>query len=113
MPTNALEPRPREGSIATRPTSTGIQSPESLRKEPPRERHGFEVYLQLKNSGSRAIKKLEWDFLFLDSQSGSELKRFNIRSKSRIRSGEVKFLTKQVLPGLFFGKQIKTRLRKG
>ena len=34
-------------------------STETLRKEPPQERHGFEVYLQLKNSGSRTIKKLD------------------------------------------------------
>jgi hypothetical protein len=79
----------------------------------PQERHGFEVYLQLKNSGSRAIKKLDWDFLFLDSKSDRELKRFTINSRNRIAPGEVRFLTKQVLPGLFLGNKTKPDFASG
>ena len=112
-PTNPFDPRPREGTIGSKPMPNRDPSTEALRKELPQERHGFEVYLQLKNSGSRTIKKLDWDFLFLDSESGSELKRFSISSKSKIRSGEVKFVTKQVLPGLFLGGMTKPEYAKG
>ena len=112
-PTNPTDPRPREGTIGSRPMPGRDPSTETLRKEPPQERHGFEVYLQLKNSGSRTIKKLDWDFLFLDSESGSELKKFSISNKSKIKSGEVRFLTKQVLPGLFLGHKTKPEFARG
>jgi hypothetical protein len=112
-PTNPFDPKPREGTIGSRPMPGGDPSVETLRREPLQERHGFEVYLQLKNASSRVIKKLEWDFLFLDSESGSELKRFSISSKSKIRSGEVKFLTKQVLPGLFLGGRTRPEYARG
>jgi hypothetical protein len=112
-PTNPFDPKPREGTIGSRPMPGGDPSMEQLRREPQQERHGFEVYLQLKNSSPRVIKKLDWDFLFLDSESGDELKRFSITSKSKIRSGEVKFLTKQVLPGLFLGGRTKPEFARG
>ena len=112
-PTNPFDPKPREGTIGSRPMPGGDPSMETLRREPLQERHGFEVYLQLKNSSPRVIKKLDWDFLFLDSESGDELKRFSITSKSKIRSGEVKFLTKQVLPGLFLGGRTKPEFARG
>jgi len=113
IPTNPTDPRPREGTIGSRPMPGRDQSAETLRREPPQERHGFEVYLLLKNSGARAIKKLDWDFLFLDSESGRELKRFTISSKRKIRSGEVRFLSKQVLPGLFLGNKTKPDFARG
>jgi hypothetical protein len=112
-PTNPFDPKPREGTIGSTPMPGRDPSTEALMRELPQERHGFEVYLQLKNSGSRTIKKLDWDFLFLDSESGSELKRFSISSKTKIRSGEVKFLTKQVLPGLFLKGRTKPDYAKG
>lgn len=86
---------------------------ETLRREPRRDRLGFEVYLLLKNSGARAIKKLDWDFLFLDTESGRELKRFAITNKSKIASGEVRFLSKQVLPGLFLGNKTRPDFARG
>lgn len=108
IPLNANDPFP------TRPPPPGGDpSIQTLKREPRRERLGFEVYLLLKNSATRAIKKLEWDFLFLDSESGSELKKFSITSKSMIRSGEVRFLTKQVLPGLFLGNKTKPDFARG
>ena len=113
IPTNPTDPRPREGTIGSRPMPSNDPSTETWRREPPQERHGFEVYLQLKNSGSKAIKKLDWDFLFLDSESGRELKTFSVSSKSKIKSGEVKFLTKQVLPGLFLGNKTKPDFARG
>ena len=112
-PTNPFDPKPREGTIGSTPMPGRDPSTEALMREVPQERHGFEVYLQVKNSGPRTIKKLNWDFLFLDSESGSELKRFSISSKSKIRSGEVKFLTKQVLPGLFLKSRTKPEYARG
>ena len=55
---------------------------------------------------------MDWDFLFLESESGHELKSFSISSKSKIRSGEVKFLTKQVLPA-FLGDKTKPAYARG
>jgi len=97
---------PRAAEERTRSTSP---SPDvhTLENGPKEERVGFEVHLQLKNSGARDIRKVDWDFLFLDSESGRELKRFSIDSKSRIRSGEINFLAKQVLPALFLGDKTK------
>jgi hypothetical protein len=112
-PTNPFDPRPREGTIGSKPMPNRDPSTEALRKELPQERHGFEVYLQLKNSGARTIKKLDWDFLFLDSESGSELKKFSVSTRSKIKSGQVKFLTKQVLPGLFLGHKTKPDFARG
>ncbi len=112
-PTNPFDPRPREGTIGSRPMPGRDPSTEALRKELPQERHGFEVYLQVKNSGPRTIKKLDWDFLFLDSESGSELKKFSVSTRSKIKSGQVKFLTKQVLPGLFLGHETKPDFARG
>jgi hypothetical protein len=63
--------------------------------------------LQLRNSGAHAIRRVDWDFLFLDFETGRELKRFTISSKSKIASGEVKFLSKQVLPALFLSNKTK------
>lgn len=112
-PTNGTDARPRQGTMGTRSVPSRDPSMETLRGDPPQERHGFEVYLQLKNSGSRTIKKLDWDFLFLDSKSGIELKKFSVSNKSKVRSGEVKFLTKQVLPGLFLGDKTKPDFARG
>jgi len=51
----------------------GIQ-PETVRNSPQQERGGFEVFLLLKNSSSRGIKRVDWDFFFVDGQTGRELK---------------------------------------
>jgi hypothetical protein len=112
-PTNPFDPRPREGTIGSKPMPDRDPSTEALGKELPQERDGFEVYLQLKNAGSRTIKKLDWDFVFLDSEFGSELKKFSVSNKSKIKSGQVKFLTKQVLPGLFLGHRTKPDFARG
>src|SRR5262245_957028 len=85
MPTNAPKPIGREGTSGSRTMPGREPSTEALTREPLQERSGFEVYMQLKNSGPRTIKKLDWDFLFLDSESGRELKKFSITSKSKIR----------------------------
>jgi hypothetical protein len=108
IPLNANDPFPTRP-----PPPSGDPSIQTLKREPRRERLGFEVYLLLKNSGAKAIKKLEWDFLFLEPRSGRELKRFRITSRSRIPQGEVRFLSKQVLPALFLGNKTKPDYAKG
>lgn len=85
----------------------------TLEKKPLQERDGFEVYLQLKNSGAKAIRRVDWDFMFLEPESGSELKKFSISNKSKIKSGEVRFLTKQVLPALFLGDKTRPDFARG
>ena len=108
IPLNVSDPFP-----SRLPPPRGDPSIQTLKKEPRRERLGFEVYLLLKNASAKAIKKLDWEFLFLDSQSGRELKRFSITSRSRILPGEVRFLSKQVLPALFLGNKTKPDYAKG
>jgi len=49
----------------------------------------------------------------VDSESGSELKKFAVSSKNKIKSGEVKLLSKQVLPALFLGNKTKPDFAKG
>jgi len=108
IPLNVNDPFPTRP-----PPPSGDPSIQTLKNEPRRERLGFEVYLLLKNASAKAIKKLDWDFLFLDSQSGRELKRFSITSRSKIPPGEVRFLSKQVLPALFLGNKTKPDYAKG
>jgi hypothetical protein len=112
IPPDSTNPRAYEDS--TRSSRPGQDSSVyTLEKKPPQERDGFEVYLQLKNSGARTISRVDWDFLFVDSESGSELKKFAVSSKNKIKSGEVKLLSKQVLPALFLGNKTKPDFAKG
>jgi hypothetical protein len=98
-----------------KPYETGpvLGDEDKLRRLPRQERRGFEVYLQLKNTGEKEIKKLDWGFLFLDAESGRELKKFTISSKSKIAPREVKFVSKEVLPSLFLGDKAKPEFAKG
>lgn len=106
IPPDSRDPRASEASA--RSSQPGPDSSVyTLEKEPPRRRDGFEVCLQLRNSGAQVIRRVNWDFLFLESETGRELKRFTISSKSKIASGEVKFLSKQVLPALFLSNKTK------
>lgn len=112
IPPDSTDPRAYEAS--TRSSRPGPDSSVyTLEKEPPQERDGFEVYLQLKNSGAQAIRRVDWDFLFVDPESGSELKKFAVSSRNKIKSGEVRFLTRQVLPGLFLGNKTKPDFARG
>jgi hypothetical protein len=59
-----------------------------------------ESYALVKNSGTRKIKAIEWDYIFFaDSGRREEKKRYRFRSKVKIAPGESKFLTKEVNDG--------------
>ena len=112
IPPDSTDPRAYEDR--TRSSRPGPDSSVyTLEKKPLQERDGFEVYLQLKNSGAKAIRRVDWDFMFLEPESGSELKKFSISNKSKIKSGEVRFLTKQVLPALFLGDKTRPDFARG
>ncbi len=112
IPPDSTNPRAYEDSTRSgRPEQDS--SVYTLEKKPPRELDGFEVYLQLKNSGARTIRRVDWDFLFVDSESGSELKKFAVTNKNKIKPGEVKFLSKHVLPALFLGNKTKPEFARG
>jgi hypothetical protein len=51
----------------------------------------------VKNIGAKAIKAVEWEFLFFsDDDPEKELKRYKFRNKIKIAPGETKFLIKEV-----------------
>ncbi len=57
-----------------------------------------ETYMLVMNSGSKIIRKIDWDFVFFsDAAMKQELKRHQFRSKKKIAPGEVKFLSEYVL----------------
>lgn len=56
-----------------------------------------ETYLLVKNSGSKIIKAIGWDYVFFTDSTGEhELKRHTFRSKKKIAPGEAKFLSEYV-----------------
>lgn len=74
---------------------------------PRRPRRGFdpnatritqrETYALVKNSGTRKIKAVTWDYVFYeDAKHEHEIKRFEFRTKETIGPGEMKFLGEYV-----------------
>src|SRR2546423_12914249 len=56
-----------------------------------------ESYVLVKNSGSRVIRAIFWDYVFFtDEAMAHELKRHKFRTKKRIAPGETKFLSEFV-----------------
>jgi hypothetical protein len=59
-----------------------------------------ETYALVRNSGTRKIKVVSWDYVFYeDAAREREIKRFPFRSKETIPPGETKFLSEQVDEG--------------
>ncbi len=56
-----------------------------------------ETYALVKNSGTRKIKVVTWDYVFFeDAKREHEIKRFQFRTKETIAPGEMKFLSEYV-----------------
>jgi hypothetical protein len=60
---------------------------------PPPARAYYAYRLTLKNHGPKAIRKVDWDYLFLSAESGQELGRHQFTSEEKIKPGKQKELT--------------------
>ena len=58
------------------------------RKGPPR--YGFRYKISVRNDGAKAIKELDWDYVFTDSVTGDELGRHKFTSEGRVPTGKGK-----------------------
>lgn len=58
------------------------------RKGPPR--YGFRYKLSVRNDGAKAVKELDWDYVFTDSATGEELGRHKFTSEGRVPPGKRK-----------------------
>ena len=59
----------------------------------------------LKNTGTKAIKSVSWDYVFTDEKERKELKRYRFQSRQQILPGE----TQTVSASLGFDPKKKTR----
>ncbi|HEX7314548.1 MAG TPA: hypothetical protein VF297_11535 [Pyrinomonadaceae bacterium] len=60
---------------------------EQARAKPPA-RYGFMYKLTLLNNGARAVKQVEWDYVFTDAATGEELGRHQFGSEEKIAPGK-------------------------
>ena len=58
------------------------------RKGPPR--YGFRYKLSVRNDGAKAVKELDWDYVFTDAATGEELGRHKFTSEGRVPPGKSK-----------------------
>ena len=52
--------------------------------------------LTLKNSGSKAVKSVEWEHLFVGREGGKELKRYRLQAKQQVAAGSSQTVSKEV-----------------
>lgn len=58
------------------------------RKGPPR--YGFRYKLSVRNEGVKAVKELDWDYVFTDAVTNEELGRHKFTSEGRVAPGKGK-----------------------
>jgi hypothetical protein len=58
------------------------------RKGPPR--YGFRYKLSVRNDGAKAVKELDWDYVFTDAATGEEVGRHKFTSEGRLSPGKGK-----------------------
>lgn len=56
----------------------------------------YTAKVNLKNLAKKTIKAVEWNYVFVDPESGKELKRYKIISKQQISPGETQTLAKDI-----------------
>lgn len=66
---------------------------EEKQKPPPPPRYVFEYKLAIQNTGSKAIKEMDWDYLFIDAVTGEILGRREFTSVEKVSAGKRKDLT--------------------
>lgn len=55
-------------------------------KGPPR--YGFRYKISVRNDGAKAVKELDWDYVFTDSVTNEELGRHKFTSEGRVPAGK-------------------------
>ena len=60
---------------------------ERIRNQPPA-RYGFMYKLTLQNNGARAVREIDWDYVFTDAATGQELGRHQFASGEKIAPGK-------------------------
>ena len=55
-----------------------------------RGRYGFVYKVSLQNSGVKAIKSIDWDYVFVDSLTGNEVDRRQFSSEEKLAPGKTK-----------------------
>ena len=50
----------------------------------------------VKNTSAKAIKSIEWEYIFFDPDGGKELKRYKLQSKQQVEPGATAALVKEV-----------------
>ncbi|HZT60378.1 MAG TPA: hypothetical protein VFA21_17365 [Pyrinomonadaceae bacterium] len=50
----------------------------------------------VRNTGAKAIKSIEWDYVFTDPDGGKELRRYRLQSKQQVEPGATAALVKEV-----------------
>lgn len=66
---------------------------EEKQKPPPPPRYVFEYRLTVQNTGSKPIKEIDWDYLFIDAVTSEVLGRREFTSVEKIGAGKRKDLT--------------------
>ncbi len=56
----------------------------------------YRAQAALRNAGAKAVKAVEWDYVFVEPEGGKELKRYRLRSKQPIAPGATETLVKEV-----------------
>ncbi len=56
----------------------------------PRARYGFMYKVTVQNNGGRAVKEVDWDYVFSDAESRQELGRHRFASEAKIGPGKKK-----------------------
>jgi hypothetical protein len=58
------------------------------RKGPPR--YGFRYTISVRNDGAKAVRELDWDYVFTDAATGEEVGRHKFTSEGRVPPGKGK-----------------------
>lgn len=65
---------------------------EEKQKPPPPPRYVFEYDLAIQNTGSKSIKEIDWDYIFIDTVTGEILGRREFTSVEKVSAGKRKDL---------------------
>ena len=79
--TEISDVRSRRGSILEEREAREQKARQEKPTEPPR--YAFDYKLTVVNAGSKAIKEIEWDYVFTDAATGEELGRREFTSVER------------------------------
>ena len=62
-------------------------------KKQERSRFGYRYRISVRNGGQKAVKSIDWDYLFLDPETQAEIQRHQFTSEERIVPGKEKELS--------------------